>query len=254
MAFFKYPFWLLYRIWFYILVAIPIIIMFPLLIISISREEWYPYFFKLARIWSKFILIGMGFGYKIIREETPDPNKSYMFVANHTSMADIMLMLVAVKNPFVFVGKQELAKIPLFGFFYKRTCILVDRSSSKSRQAVFLRAQRRLKQGVSICIFPEGGVPEEHILLDEFKDGAFRLAINHQIPVVPITFYDNKKRFSYTFFSGSPGKMRAKIHQFLPTNGLATADTKALNEKSRTLIWDELSLSEITKKSHPNQE
>ncbi|WP_418639621.1 lysophospholipid acyltransferase family protein [Winogradskyella sp.] len=248
MAFLKYPFWLLYRIWFYILVAIPIIVLFPLLIISISREEWYRYFFKLARIWSKFILIGMGFGYKIIREEMPDPNKSYMFVANHTSMADIMLMLVAVNNPFVFVGKQELAKIPLFGFFYKRTCILVDRSSAQSRQAVFLRAQRRLKQGVSICIFPEGGVPEEHILLDEFKDGAFRLAINHQIPVVPITFYDNKKRFSYTFFSGGPGKMRAKIHHFLPTNGLKATDTKALNEKTRTLIWDELSRHQITKK------
>ncbi|WP_225035880.1 lysophospholipid acyltransferase family protein [Winogradskyella sp. SM1960] len=250
MAFFKYPFWLLYRIWFYILVAIPIIVLFPLLIISISREQWYSYFFKLARIWSKFILIGMGFGYKIKREEIPDPDKSYMFVANHTSMADIMLMLVAVKNPFVFVGKQELAKIPLFGFFYKRTCILVDRSSAKSRQAVFLRAQRRLKQGVSICIFPEGGVPEEHILLDEFKDGAFRLAINHQIPVVPITFYDNKKRFSYTFFSGSPGRMRAKILTFIPTNGLEIADTKALNKTTRTIIWDELSTSLITKKNH----
>ncbi|WP_299108084.1 1-acyl-sn-glycerol-3-phosphate acyltransferase [uncultured Winogradskyella sp.] len=241
MAIFKYPFWVLYRIWFYVLVAIPIIVMFPILIISISREQWYPLFFKLARIWSKFILIGMGFGYKIKREEIPDPNKSYMFVANHTSMADIMLMLVAVKNPFVFVGKQELAKIPLFGFFYKRTCILVDRSSAKSRQAVFLRAQRRLKQGVSICIFPEGGVPEEDVLLDNFKDGAFRLAINHQIPIVPITFYDNKKRFSYTFFSGSPGKMRAKIHRFIPTEGLTTKDTKPLNEKTRTLIWNELS-------------
>lgn len=241
MTILKYPFWVLYRIWFYVLVAIPIIILFPILIISISREQWYPLFFRLARIWSKFILIGMGFGYKIIREEIPDPNKSYMFVANHTSMADIMLMLVAVKNPFVFVGKQELAKIPLFGFFYKRTCILVDRSSAKSRQAVFLRAQRRLKQGVSICIFPEGGVPDEHILLDSFKDGAFRLAINHQIPVVPITFYDNKKRFSYTFFSGSPGKMRAKIHKFIPTEGLTTQDTKPLNEKTRTLIYKELS-------------
>ncbi|WP_407557099.1 lysophospholipid acyltransferase family protein [Winogradskyella sp. 4-2091] len=252
MAIFKYPFWVLYRVWFYILVALPIIVMFPILIISISREQWYPLFFKLARIWSKFILIGMGFGYKIKREEIPVPNKSYMFVANHTSMADIMLMLVAVKNPFVFVGKQELAKIPLFGFFYKRTCILVDRSSAKSRQAVFLRAQRRLKQGVSICIFPEGGVPEEHVLLDVFKDGAFRLAINHQIPIVPITFYDNKKRFSYTFLSGSPGKMRAKIHKFIPTTGLTITDTKQLNEKTRNLIWDELSLS--TKKSYPNQE
>ena len=240
MAFFKYPFWLLYRIWFYILVAIPIIIMFPLLIISISREQWYPYFFKLARIWSKIILIGMGFAYKITREEKLDPNKSYMFVANHTSMADIMLMLVAVKNPFVFVGKQELTKIPLFGFFYKRTCILVDRSSAKSRQAVFLRAQKRIKQGSSICIFPEGGVPEEHIVLDSFKDGAFRLAINHHIPVVPITFYDNKKRFSYTFFSGSPGRMRAKIHKFLPTEGLTIEDTKSLNEKARSIILKDL--------------
>lgn len=248
MKVFKYPFWLLYRIWFYILVVIPIILMFPLLIISIAKEKWYPYFFRMARIWSKFILIGMGFGYKIIKEETPQPKKSYMFVANHTSMADIMLMLVASKNPFVFVGKAELAKIPLFGFFYKRTCILVDRTSAKSRQAVFLRAQRRLKQGLSICIFPEGGVPEEHVVLDTFKDGAFRLAINHQIPIVPITFYDNKKRFSYTFFSGSPGKMRAKIHKFIKTEGLATEDTKALNERTSTIILDELHKSLETKK------
>ena len=240
MVLFKYPLWLIYRIWFYILVLIPIVALFPLLVLSIAKERWYPYFFQLARFWSKFILIGMGFRYKIEKEEEPDPKRSYMFVANHTSMADIMLMLVTSKNPFVFVGKKELAKIPLFGFFYKRTCILVDRSSAKSRQAVFLRAQKRLKQGLSICIFPEGGVPEEHITLDTFKDGAFRLAINHQIPVVPITFYDNKKRFSYTFFSGSPGIMRAKVHKFFPTKGLSIADTKSLNEQTRSLIWHEL--------------
>lgn len=240
MAIIKYPFWVLYRIWFYILVALPIIVLFPILLISISREKWYSFFFKLARFWAKFILFGMGFHYKVLKDQNPNPKKSYMFIANHTSMTDIMLMLVSVKNPFVFVGKKELANIPLFGFFYKRTCILVDRSSAKSRQAVFLRAQRRLRQGLSICIFPEGGVPEEHIVLDEFKDGAFRLAINHNIPVVPLTFYDNKKRFSYTFFSGSPGIMRAKIHQFLQTENLKVEDTKALNQKARTVILTEL--------------
>ena len=153
MKVFKYPFWILYRIWFYILVALPIIIMFPILVISILKEAWYPFFFKLARFWAKCILTGMGFHYKIECEQTPENNKSYMFIANHTSMTDIMLMLVSVKNPFVFVGKKELAKIPLFGFFYKRTCILVDRSSERSRKAVFLRAQRRLQSGLSICIF-----------------------------------------------------------------------------------------------------
>ncbi|MFV9549547.1 lysophospholipid acyltransferase family protein [Algibacter sp. PT7-4] len=240
MKIFKYIFWVLYRVWFYILVALPILILFPILLISILKESWYPFFFKLARLWANIILVGMGFVYKIEREQTPKKDKSYMFIANHTSMADIMLMLVSVKNPFVFVGKAELAKIPLFGFFYKRTCILVDRSSPKSRQAVFLRAQRRLKSGLSICIFPEGGVPEEHVVLDDFKDGAFRLAINHQISIVPITFADNKKRFSYTFFSGSPGKMRVKIHEFLSTQGLVIADTKVLNNKSRGIILKQL--------------
>lgn len=240
MRIFKYIFWVLYRIWFYILVTLPILILFPILLISISKESWYPFFFRLARLWAKFILVGMGFVLKIEREQTPKKGKSYMFIANHTSMADIMLMLVYVKSPFVFVGKAELAKIPLFGFFYKRTCILVDRSSAKSRQAVFLRAQRRLQSGLSICIFPEGGVPEEHIVLDEFKDGAFRLAINHQIPIVPLTFADNKKRFSYTFFSGGPGKMRVRIHEFLPTKGLAVNDTTTLNKKARTVILKQL--------------
>jgi len=214
--------------------------MFPVLLISIAKESWYPFFFKIARIWAKFILIGMGFRWKIESEQTPKKTKSYMFVANHTSMADIMLMLVTVKNPFVFVGKKELANIPLFGFFYKRTCILVDRSSEKSRKAVFFRAQKRLKSGISICIFPEGGVPEEHIMLDDFKDGAFRLAINHDIPIVPITFGDNKKRLSYTFFSGGPGRMRVKIHKFLVTNHLKVADTKTLNEEARTIILKQL--------------
>lgn len=240
MKIFKYPFWILYRIWFNILLGLPILIMFPLLVISILKEEWYPYFFKLARIWAKIILIGMGFRWIIKREQALDPNKSYMFIANHTSMADIMLMLVSVKHPFVFVGKAELAKIPLFGFFYKRTCILVDRSSEKSRKAVFLSAQKRLKQGMSICIFPEGGVPNQEIILDDFKDGAFRLAISHQIPIVPITFADNKKRFSYVFFSGSPGRMRVKFHKFLSTEGMNSKDAKALNAKAKSIILEQL--------------
>lgn len=249
MIVFKYIFWTLYRIWFYILIALPIIVMFPILVLSILKEAWYAYFFKLARFWAKFILLGMGFNYKIIREQVPEKDKSYMFIANHTSMADIMLMLTAVKNPFVFVGKKELAKIPLFGFFYKRTCILVDRSSPQSRKAVFLRAQRRLKSGVSICIFPEGGVPEdESVVLDDFKDGAFRLAINHQIPIVPITFLDNKKRLSYTFFSGGPGKMRALIHPFIPTVGMTIEDTRELNDQARSVILNTLEKSLVDQK------
>ena len=237
----KLIFWTLWRIWFYILMGVPIIILSPILIISILSEKTYPQFFVIARLWAKIILIGMGFYYKIERDEQMEKGKSYMLVANHTSMTDIMLMLVVSKNPFVFVGKKELVKIPIFGFFYKRTSILVDRGSSKSRFEVFKRAQHRLNQGLSICIFPEGGVPDdESIILDEFKDGAFRLAIEHQIPIVPMTFADNKERFSFKFFSGSPGKMRAKVHNFIPTDGLTLDDKKELKDKVRNVIYDQL--------------
>jgi len=243
----KYFLWTLWRIWFYILMGVPIIILSPILILSIASEKTYPQFFVLARLWAKIILFGMGLPYKIEREQQMEKGKSYMLVANHTSMTDIMLMLVISKNPFVFVGKKELVKIPIFGFFYKRTCILVDRKSSKSRFEVFKRAQKRLDQGLSICIFPEGGVPEdETVLLDEFKDGAFRLAIEHQIPIVPMSFYDNKRRFSFNFFSGYPGLIKAKVHAFVSTDGLTMddkTDLKDLKDKVRQIIYHDLLLN-----------
>lgn len=238
----KYAFWIIWRIWFYLLVIIPIIILFPVLFLTILSEKTYPQFFFLARFWAKIILYGMGFYYKVDFEQKLEKGKSYMLVANHTSMLDIMLMLLVVKkNPFVFVGKKELAKIPVFGFFFKRVCIMVDRSSSKSRYKVFELAQQRLAQGLSICIFPEGGVPDdETIILDEFKDGAFRLAIEHQIPIVPMTFIDNKKRFPFRFFSGTTGRMRVKVHPFIETENLTLENRQELKQKTRAIILKEL--------------
>ena len=240
----KKIFWAVWRVWLYVVMLILILIMFPFLLASILTESGYPYFFKLSRIWAKGTLFFMGFYYKIEKSEKLDKNKSYMFVANHSSIADIMLMLAAVDNPFVFVGKVSLSKIPLFGFFYKRTSIMVDRNSSKSKMEVFNQAQKRINRGLSICIFPEGGVPQdESILLDTFKDGAFRLAVEHQLPIVPLVFPDNKKRLSYTFYSGSPGLMRVKILPAITTANITSenrAYVREVREKTREVIYNQL--------------
>lgn len=241
MSYFKSAAILLWRIWFYILMIVPIVIMLPFLIVFTSSEKFYPQFFICARIWAKVIIFGMGFSVKTEADQFPQKHKSYMLVANHTSMLDIMLMLAVIKQPFVFIGKKELSRIPVFGFFYRRTCILVDRTKQRSRMEAFEEAQRRLKQENSVCIFPEGGVPDDQsIVLDQFKDGAFRLAIEHQIPVVPITFHDNKKRFSYTFFSGGPGKLRVKIHNFIDTKELNLNCRKELKDRTYEIILKEL--------------
>ncbi len=227
----------LWRCWFYILVTLPILVFLPFLILFTLSERTYSQFFWLARnVWATFILYGIGCVPRIRYDERLQRGKSYMLVANHTSMLDIMLMLRVSPTPFVFVGKKELVRIPIFGYFYKRVSIMVDRESSKSRSAVYLRAQRRLRSGLSICIFPEGGVPDEEVLLDQFKDGAFKMAINHEIPVVPITFYDNKKRFPFRFFGGGPGPVRAKVHPFISTRGMTAADIPGLRDEVRNLL------------------
>lgn len=233
----------LYRLWFYILIAIATIILFPFLFFFTIKETQYRTFYKVARIWGGIIVYGMGFYPEVKRLAKLEKGKSYILVGNHSSMIDIMMMYCVIREPFVFVGKKELTKFPLFGFFYKRSSIVVDRSNLRSRNAVFAQAQRRIKQGNSVCLFPEGGVPKNHkLLLDKFKDGPFRMAIDHQIPVVPIVFYDNKKGFPYKFKKAHPGKLRVKILPPIPTQGMAShAHKTELRGKTRDLIYKELS-------------
>jgi len=239
----KYIFWLLWRSWFYILVTSIILLLLPILLILTAYKSWYRALYWVIRhLWAIPILYGMGFIPKIRREyKIPNDRNSYMLVANHYSMMDIMLMLYCSKNPFVFVGKKELSKLPLFGYFYKRVAIMVDRKSPQSRREVYTQAMEQIGEGLSICIFPEGGVPDdESIVLDSFKDGAFRIAIECQIPIVPMVFYDTKKRFPFRFFSGSMGVMRVDILAPIYTKGKTLEDKDTLREEVRTLILQRL--------------
>lgn len=231
----------LWRVWFYVVGGIIIIILLPVLIILTSHEKLYPIFYKLARMWAKVVIFLMGFKVKVTGDNKIESGKSYMFSANHTSMIDVFVMLSVVKSPLVFVGKQELIKLPIFGFFYKRTCILVDRSNPESRKNVYLSAQRKLKRGYSVCIFPEGMVPaDERIVLSDFKNGVFSLSLEHQIPIVPMIFYDCKKRFSYTINSGSPGILRVKFMDIIETKNLSLEDKDIIREKMFNLMYQEL--------------
>ena len=241
MKFLLKPFHLCLRIWFYVVFSLPLIVFFPLLFILTLKEKWYTHFYKVARIWSAFVLYTSGFFPVRKNGVFHKKNESFMFIANHVSILDILLMLHTVKNPLVFVGKKELIKIPVFGFFFKKTCIMVDRNSKESRREVFAQAKHKIEQGFSICIYPEGGVPEdESLLLDKFKDGAFRLSINHQLPIVSLVFPDNKKRFSYSFFSGSFGKCRSYILPVTPVKGLTLNNKIELKNKVRNQILEKL--------------
>lgn len=241
----KIPFLLIWRVWFYILMIITIIIMIPFLLILTAKESYYAVFWKLVRAWSYILVYGMGFRVKKQIDQKLDRKQSYMFCPNHASFLDPFVLIVLSKNPIVFVGKKELVKIPIFGFFYKRVVIMVDRSSPKSRKRVFEMAKKRLQDGTSIGIFPEGLVPDEDVILAPFKKGAFSLAIEHQIPIVPQTYYDGKRLFSWDFLKGGMGTFRIRQHQFIKTKGLKSSDLEELKEKTFHIIYNELSSDEL---------
>ena len=244
---FKKIFYGIWNVWFYLLAGIGVVICFPLLLVFLQKESWYKHVFWLARwIWSPVIIYGMGFWPRIRRLQKLEKGENYMFIANHLSMIDIMLVFMAIRNPFLFVGKQELEEIPIFNYIYRRAAILVNRESAKSRKNVYSGAKRKLDMGYSICIYPEGLVPHPDVYLAPFKNGAFSLAIQYQMPIVPITLPDCKKRFPFQFghkyWSGSPGIVRATVHPLIDTSGLTSDDIEMLKEKTHQFFTKQLKI------------
>jgi 1-acyl-sn-glycerol-3-phosphate acyltransferase len=153
---------------------------------------------------------------------------------------DPFVLILLSKNPIVFIGKKELVKIPVFGFFYKKIVILVDRSDPKSRKRVYEMAKRRLQNGTSMAIFPEGLVPTENVVLAPYKNGAFSLAIEYKMPIVPQVYYDCKRLFSWDYLKGGPGVFRIRQHKFIETTGLKDTDMESLKQQTYKLMYADL--------------
>lgn len=190
----------------------------PVLLLSI-RKEHYKYAYQFIRFWCFGMFYGMGFRYelKTLTEKKIDKNIQYVFISNHTSIMDVMLPCILMPHhPLCYVGKKELVKIPIFGTIYKRICVMVDRSSAKSRADVYRRCAERMEEGQSIVLFPEGGVSDDPlVILDEFKDGAFILAHKHHSPLLVFTFTGLKEMFPFDSAKGYPGKVKVYFNDIL---------------------------------------
>lgn len=209
----------LWRAWLLILAFVfTLIFGLPVYLLSFNKKH-YKYAYRFVRYWSYCIFYGMGLQYELTKlsNEKLDKNQQYVFISNHTSIMDIMLMcILCADHPICFVGKKELVKIPIFGTIYKRICVMVDRGSARSRADVYRRCAEKMEEGNSIVIFPEGGVPDDtSIILDEFKDGAFTLSSKHHSPIVIYTFVGLKEIFPFDNSKGYPGKAKVYFNGIL---------------------------------------
>ncbi|MBP6335298.1 MAG: 1-acyl-sn-glycerol-3-phosphate acyltransferase [Bacteroidia bacterium] len=197
------------------------------------RTQWFPLVFKLKKVWAHFIIWPALIFYKIDKRFKHEPGQAYVFCPNHTSYLDIMLIYISIPVYFHTMGKAELRKVPFFRQFFHKMNIPVDRKSRKDSHRAFLRAASDIRKGISITLFPEGTIHHTGCKIGRFKNGPFRLAIQAQVPVVPITFLDNWCLLPDDFLkrTGHPGTSNIIIHEAIPTKGMTEADMETLKAK-----------------------
>lgn len=231
----------LWKIWFGSNFVITFILLYPVFFVLLSNEKWFAHAFELMRVWAKWLCYGSGIfpsvSFETDKKSLPSP---CIYVSNHCSYLDIIMSYVTIPKFFVFVGKQELNKVPLFRIFFKRMNILVNRKSTVDSHRAYLQAAARLEKGQSVFIFPEATISPCGELIP-FKNGAFKLAIDKQVPIVPIVFPDNWKLFQNGGFfksHGRPGKAKAIVRKPIFTRGMTNSDLIPLREKTRSIIQD----------------
>jgi len=165
--------------------------LYPAFLLCIWVPRWNEYGRKINQYWAKTLFSIIFLPVKVEIEGELEKDKPYIFLANHFSYLDVAMMGF-VPGDAVFVGKASIRKVPFFGYYFKKLHIAVDRSRVKSRAETMRRAGLALDRGSSMVLFPEGGIyTQDPPNLVPFKNGAFRLAIEKQIPIIPVTLSYN---------------------------------------------------------------
>lgn len=227
-----------WAVYFLVCFLVFFILFYPLFLLFLSRKEWYPQAHRLRGIWGAILMILTGILPSVKFEEKLDRRGTYILAPNHFSYLDIVTVNVLIPVYFNFMAKADLARIPVFGIFFRTIDIPVERGSSTASHKAFLEADRRLKQGISMLIFPEGRIGDKVPFMSNFKVGAFRLAIENNVPIVPISILDNYKRMESGGLTdgGTPGRMRIVVHKPILVEGLTLADIPALQKQVHDII------------------
>jgi len=201
---------------------------------TMNSLRWY--FSYISSVFSGFI-------FRYTFEEKIDWSKNYIICANHTSNLDITAIILLAKRNYVFMGKEELLKNFITGIYFRTIDIPLNRESKISAFRAFKKAGENLKEGKHLVIFPEGMISEFYPpILQPFKNGPFKLAIENGVPILPVTIrnnwnlmWDDGKQHGST-----PGICDICIHAPIETKGMVTSDVEDLRDRVFNIINNSL--------------
>jgi 1-acyl-sn-glycerol-3-phosphate acyltransferase len=228
---FKEIFGRIWALWGLVTFVITFLIIFipSMLAYLMPEKKGQDYFIWVSRMWMNIWLPLIGCPVKVKGKENFLPGENYVVVFNHNALLDVPLSAPYIPGGNKTIAKSSFAKVPIFGFFYKRGAVLVDRKDSRSRQQSYLDMREVLRKGMHMCLYPEGTRNRTSEPLKPFYDGAFKLASESGKDVIPCIITGTTKAMpvSKTFYLyPSPLKM-----EFLPAVSSKNITVTGLKEK-----------------------
>lgn len=222
----------LYTLWVLIVFTVFMLVLLPGILIPFllgRRFSWIGYFF--LWLWSWIFSMLTFIRYDLAGRENIQPNTSYIYVSNHTSFLDIPGIRLLIPGEFRPIAKKELLKIPVFGIIVKAATVVVDRANAQSRKQSMDKLREILKGGISILVFAEGTQNRTQEILQPFKDGAFRIAIDSQLPIVPLVVVGAGPLLPPGTLTIKPGKIKVIAGKPIHVEGMTNDEVQTLKQK-----------------------
>lgn len=223
----------------------------PLLIalVLLTRNENFIY--SPVRMFIRAGLAMVGVRVEVTGIEKLDPNQTYIFTPNHQSLIEVPLFVTYLgRNP-AYLGKKEVFRYPVFGFGIRLIGVVpVDRSNSPAAVESAKVATENLRRGKSYVVYPEGTRSRDGRMLP-FKKGAFMMAIDAGVPVVPITVSGATRIMPKAEIKVFPSTVRITIHDPISTAGYSKENVVELMERARAKIFSALDETEAQMNGAP---
>ena len=183
---------------------------------------------RVMRIWARLFLLVTGTRVTVEGAERIDPTGSYVFVGNHTSNLDIPVIMGKLPVSTRFLAKKEIFKVPVLGGAMRAIHMVETdrRLGPAAHRAINEQVATVVTEGLSLMVFPEGTRSEGRGMLP-FKKGAFRIAVDNEMPVVPVSIVGTRAAWKAHSKLIHGGRVRLIIHDPIPT---ADLDRNLLND------------------------
>jgi 1-acyl-sn-glycerol-3-phosphate acyltransferase len=185
-----------------------------------------------ARLWSRLILLVSRT--RVVVRGTPPPRGTYVYTANHQSIYDIPILFWSIRRQMRIIAKASLGRIPFLGWHLRLAGhLLVDRDNPGP--GILKRMRRLVADHASLIVFPEGTRSRDGKVA-KFKGGVFLLAIEHQLPIVPVSVTHSRHVMLKDYVTVRPGVVVVTIHPPVSTEGMTRANARELSERVKAIV------------------